>query len=497
MAKNTILSGVSFGQRVAEDEADFLGKYFVETDHWSKLYRGDVDVIYGPKGAGKSALYTLLNSKAGELFDKGILLIAAENPRGAPAFRGLLADPPASEREFVGLWKLYFASLLHHTLAEFEVKNTATKQLEEALATEGLIKGTLSLGGLLKGVAEYVRRVLNPRSLEGGIEIDPVTLQPTGFKGSIVFSELGKEDGVSGFRSVDKLLQLADTAFTSSRLNSWILLDRLDVAFAENVQLEENALKALFRVYLDLLGYDSIKLKIFLRTDIWSRITESGFREASHITKTLTIDWDRNALLNLIIRRVLFNESMQGTYQVTANAVLDSVDSQKILFYKIFPDQVDIGSNKPETLDWILTRTRDGSKVNAPRELIHFLNSLRDTQVRRFERGETEPSGDVMFERISFKEALPEVSKVRLEQTIYAEYPSQKEKIERLRGEKTKQTPTSLSSIFNVSVDSAVVIANSLAGIGLFELRGTKSDPEYWVPFLYRDALDLIQGTAE
>src|SRR5690606_29211793 len=91
---------------------------------------------------------------------------------------------------------------------------------------------------------------------------------------------------------------------------AWVLLDRLDVAFAENVELESNALRALFRVYLDLLALSNVKLKIFLRTDIWARITSEGFREASHITRHVTITWNRSSLLNLVVKRAVHNETI-------------------------------------------------------------------------------------------------------------------------------------------------------------------------------------------
>jgi hypothetical protein len=55
------------------------------------------------------------------------------------------------------------------------------------------------------------------------------------------------------------------------------LLDRLDVAFAENSDLESNALRALFGVYLDLGSLSNVSVKIFLRTDIWARITTADF----------------------------------------------------------------------------------------------------------------------------------------------------------------------------------------------------------------------------
>jgi hypothetical protein len=117
MDKHQVLLSITFGHRIAEEETDVLATYFVETDHWNRLLRGDIDVVYGPKGSGKSALYSLLLKKSGELFDRNILLIAGENPRGAPAFRDLATDPPTSEREFVGLWKLYIAALLHNPTA--------------------------------------------------------------------------------------------------------------------------------------------------------------------------------------------------------------------------------------------------------------------------------------------------------------------------------------------------------------------------------------------
>ena len=41
--------------------------------------------------------YSLLMTKADTLFDQGILLVAAENPRGATVFKDLVADPPTTE----------------------------------------------------------------------------------------------------------------------------------------------------------------------------------------------------------------------------------------------------------------------------------------------------------------------------------------------------------------------------------------------------------------
>lgn len=497
MATYELLRGMHFGHRVAEEEVEALSSYFVETDHWDRLYRGEIDVIYGNKGSGKSALYTLLISRTNELFDKSILLVPAENPRGAPAFRNLLPDPPITEREFVGLWKLYIAALLHGLLDEYGVRNEHSRKLGEALSREGLVRGNLSLAGILSSVFEYVRQALRPQAIEAGLALDPNTQLPSGFTGKIVFSEPTKAVADRELTSVDHLLALADNALKESELQSWVLLDRLDVAFAENAELEANALRALFRVYLDLLAYPNIKLKIFLRSDIWTRITDGGFREASHVTRHLTIEWNRNSLLNLIVRRALNNEMLREAFQVDKELAAAVIADQQAFFARLFPSQVDVGPNKPTTLDWMLSRTRDGTRNNAPRELIHLLNSLRDTQVKRFEIGsEPFPEAEELFARAAFKEALPEVSQVRLEQTIFAEHPNLKDFLEKLRGERTLHTVETLTQVWGCSIAEASGVAAEMVDVGFFEPRGTKHAPEFWVPFLYRDALDMVQGTA-
>ncbi len=496
MDKRAVLLQSSFGERIAEEETDVLETYFVQTDQWARLHRGDIDVVYGPKGAGKSALYSLLLAKSGELFDRGIVLIGGENPRGATAFKDLDTSPPTSEGEFVGLWKLYIVTLIQNTFDEFGITNKESEILKTALSREGLIKGERSLANILHAVAAYARTALRPQALTGQLNVDPFTGIPTGWGGKIVFSEASRT-ATPESHSVEELLSLADRALKIGGVHVWVLMDRLDVAFAEDVDLESNALRALFRVYLDLNAFSRIQLKIFLRTDIWTRITEGGFREASHITRHVTISWNRNSLLNLIIRRALHNDAVRAAYGVREEFAHTNVSEQEHLFYRLCPKQVEVGPNKPNTIDWILSRTRDGSKSNAPRELIHFLNSLREVQIRRLEVGENSPEGEQLFARPSFKEALPEVSKVRLEQTLLAEYPQMKDWVLQLKGQKTKQTSASLANIWSISQQEASDRAGRLSTVGLFEIWGVRPNVEYWIPFLYRDALELVQGTAD
>ena len=55
ISKHEIIKSISLGERVAEDERDSLENYFVQTDQWDQLYAGNKDIVFGPKGTGKSA----------------------------------------------------------------------------------------------------------------------------------------------------------------------------------------------------------------------------------------------------------------------------------------------------------------------------------------------------------------------------------------------------------------------------------------------------------
>jgi hypothetical protein len=492
-----VLRATNFGERVAEEEVDDLASYFVETDQWRRLFGDQVDVVYGPKGAGKSALYSLLVLNKSELFDRGVLLVPAENPRGAPAFRDLVADPPISEIEFTSLWKLYFVCVVVGALDDYGIPGAAADELRRRLDESGLRPRERSLQSILKSAFDYVKRLLRPSAIEGGLQLDPVSQLPVGLSGKITLSEPSTQQANAGVASVEYLLKLADRSLDAAGYTTWITLDRLDVAFSDSQALEQNALRALFHVYLDMLSLKRVRLKIFLRTDIWRRITTSGFREASHITRHLTIGWNRSALLNLVIKRAARNSTILDHYSVSREEVLATTASQEAFFYRMFPEQVEAGPRKANTLDWMLGRTCDASRQNAPRELIHLMNSLRDVQTSRLEMGDPAPEAGRLFARSVFKDALPEVSRVRLEQTLYAEYPDAREKIERLRGEKTQYTVTALAAFWHSSASETVIAARELAEIGFFEERGSREDPIFWVPLLYRDGLDLVQGAAE
>lgn len=490
-----VLREVQFGNQVAEEEKDELSNYFVETQSWRKIIRGDIDVVYGPKGAGKSALYLLVQDHESELFDKGVLLVVAENPRGAAAFESLKSTPPTEEREFINLWKLYFISLIGREFLDYGINNRPAKHLMSELKSAGLlVDKRVTLRSILSGALSYIRKYANPKGIEGTVHTAEGTGAITAVSGIIHFGDQDytAKDGIS----IDELYALATEALAEEKLKVWLLLDRLDVAFDETDDLEKNALRALFKGYGDLRAYPGIILKIFLRTDIWDRITDEGFREATHISREIRLEWDKPSLMNLVVRRFLNNKSITDHYKAEKDAVIGDANKQTELMSTILPAQVEIGEKQSETFDWILRRTTDGTGKNAPREIIVFFNALIDAQIKRLERGEHIDEAGPLFDRGTFKDALPSLSEYRLTKVIYAENPHLKKFVQALNGEKSEHNAVSLGRVWSIASQEATRVADDLVRIGFFE-GGDRTKSSYKIPFIYRPALNIVQGKAE
>jgi len=495
-SRASILTNAVFGSRIAEEEIDRLQLYFVETEQWRKVLAGDVDIVFGAKGSGKSALYSLLVARKDELrLGRRTIFLAGENPRGTPAFRDLTTAPPLSEEHFRGLWKLYFLTILANYIRihqEFAKANNAeSDEVIAFLTANNLLAANVNLLTRLKAALEYLRKWMP--ALEGGVTDPNTGLTITG---KITLTEPTPEQRGLGYRSLDELLEKLNKGFSGYNITAWLVLDRLDVAFTDSDELEGNALRSLFRTYLDLRDLPQFKIKIFLRDDIWRKIVSVGFREASHVTRTLTLSWDQPSLLNLLVSRLVANDLVCDQYGVNADQVLASSDMQRELFYKVFPPQVDRGGSKSKTLEWMISRTTDGSKRPAPRELIHLLLAARDEQLRIFQLGSSDPPNDQLFDKVAVRAAVPIVSKARYEQTLCAEHPALKPHLEKLEREKTLQDKLSLAGLWRTSEEQAEELAEKLVEAGFFERRGSKENPSYWVPFLYREALNLVQGSA-
>jgi hypothetical protein len=331
-AMREVVRSITVGSRVAEEEIESLSRYFVRTESWRQVRQGEVDVVFAPKGGGKSAIYAMLLSLEDEFFDDKTLLITADNPQGDPAFSAVNAD--TTEAEFRDLWKLYFIVLLAQTFSDYSFNSDPAKHLNKTLDEAGLLPSAVKRRrSIVTTILNYIRRMSRSgvQSVEAGVNVGPTGASVTP---KVVFRETTDAERAAGVVNVNDLMDLAQEALECSDYSVWILLDRLDAAFLESPELERNALRGLFRAYRDMGVMGNVSLKIFLRTDIWDNIIEGGFREASHITRTLEIQWATEDLMQLVIQRLAQSSKLMHRYEIPPGG-LERSDQRTKFFYQV------------------------------------------------------------------------------------------------------------------------------------------------------------------
>ena len=63
LPKGNFLAEMSIGDAVGEYEFQTLGSYYVRTDQYKRASRGEVNMVVGRKGAGKTALFSQLRNE--------------------------------------------------------------------------------------------------------------------------------------------------------------------------------------------------------------------------------------------------------------------------------------------------------------------------------------------------------------------------------------------------------------------------------------------------
>jgi hypothetical protein len=327
-----------------------------------------------------------------------------------------------------------------------------------------------------------LHRLTEPSAIEAGI-----TISELGLPVITPRVELGPELSAGAQIFSDDFLQVLNVAAQTTELEYWVLFDRLDEAFLENVEVEVPALRALFRSYLDLTAFESIRMKLFVRRDLFRRIIAGGFVNLTHInSRKIEILWEPDDLIDMIVRRLKRNTELASTCDLADR-------SNEDVFSIVLPAQIDVGDRKPDTKTWIMGRIRDGNDVRPPRNLIDLINKAREVQSRKDSREKRDLDLTVgpIIESISMKKAITQLSEQRVQDTLLAEAYSHADVIERFRDGKAEHNATSLAAVIG-SKDNLKEHIQPLIDMGFLEEFGEN----YKIPMLYRDGLKITQGKA-
>lgn len=483
-----ILRSLDIGNSVAEFDQS-LEKYFVENEAFVSLVFDRADIIAGDKGTGKTAVYRILQKRYGSIKElKGVEVLAGFNPTGNPVFQKLVHQEQLTEAQYSSVWKAYLLSLVGNWALEIvgEEKSEKFEKLDRLLSDTGLRSADDKPLTIFSKLSNLIQRAFTPKIAE--VEM---TLSETGVPIITPRLHFGKETAEeAGEREVshEAALSLLNECLAELDITVWVALDRLDEAFQGFPDIEIPALRALLRTYLDMLEFGRIKLKLFVRRDLFRRIIGDGFVNLTHLNaRKKEILWDEADLLNLLARRIRDGDDF-------SNHISAKTLSDEDLFYKIFPPKVDQAERKPTTFNWVMSRIRDGNDVRPPRNLIDLVGMAREEQLRAEGRTPRDAQdGEHFICSEAIRSAQSRLSAQRVEDTLLAEAGAEiASHIEKFRRAKAEQNEESLAKILSLEGAPLHKVIRQLVDIGfLEELRST-----WKVPMLYRDGLEVTQGKA-
>ncbi len=488
MKISEILKELDLGNSVAEFDED-LRNYFVETNPFRLLIKGDADVIAGDKGTGKTAIFKVLQDRYTSLPELvNVEVITGFNPSGNPVFQRLAQGNLLTERQYTTVWKAYLLSLIGNWLLELYDDAYTEKmfELHELLSKTNLRTNDDTPNTVFSKICNSLSHFLQPSSAEIAFTFSetgiPIIIPKINYNGSE--NQSPPQDIIPH----EEALGLLNTALEEADITVWVALDRLDEAFQGFPETEGPALRALFRSYLDLLEFSSIKLKIFVRRDLFRKITQEGFVNLTHVNaRKVEIIWDEEDLKNLLCRRI--KESTSFIEKLSLEGASDDD-----IFKLVFPKQVDPGARKPTTWNWIMSRIRDGNHIKPPRNLIDISSKAREAQFRRELREPREYNVTMpLIESDAIRRGLKHLSDDRVKDTLLAEAPRNLANlIELFRGSNAEHNDESLSKLFKIDRSKVSREVKPLIEIGFLERVGQS----YKVPILYREGLGITQGKA-
>jgi len=489
MKAKTLLNEINFGNSVAEFDKH-LQAYFIETQFYSDFIKDRFDIISGDKGTGKTAIYQIVRDKYRTIPDlSNVELISGFNDSGNPVFQRLSQAQVLTEGQYITVWKTYLLSLLGNFVLDVcEGAYTENmSKLDRVLQSLNIRTKDPSAVTVFSQLTNLLKKFASPSAAEVSFSITEAGMPVVTPR--IEFADITQQQ-VNSQKIVnsDDALNLLNQVVEDLGISIWLVLDRLDEAFVGFPEIEIPALRALFRTYLDMQAYGKLKLKIFVRNDLFRKIIRGGFVNLTHLNaRRVQITWYTEDLYTLLCRRI-----RECTGLLTCLG-LSRESSDDEIFSLIFPPQVDTGQKKPTTWNWILSRIRDGNNLMPPRNLIDLVNKAKEAQSRREERSPRDFNASIaLIEPDAIRKGLNALSDQRVQDTLLAESGEYSQYIEAFRNAKAEHNKETLQKMLGIKVELCEEVVRELKALGFLETVGET----YKIPMLYRSGLNVIQGKA-
>ncbi|MVA17678.1 hypothetical protein GOZ94_01795 [Agrobacterium vitis] len=296
----TKLQSLSLGASAAENEFRSLEKYFVETSEYVRTLRGDVTVVSGRKGSGKTAIFFMVRDAVRGKKNTQVTDLKPESHQLSLFRQELLklVDIGVFDHTLAAFWYFVFLSEMLFTIKrEYEYRSKFDMQALQALSEidavlhEFGITDSGDFTARINRLSKYVTTEVNAAKSKGGtLQADKLT--------NVVFRG-----------GINKIKQLV-IQYSDPKTNILLLFDNIDKGWPTkgveefDVRMIRIMVESLDKIRRDLDAADrQFTSVVFLRNDIYELLVEQTPDRGK--AGQMRMDWNDPAKLRMVIYRRL------------------------------------------------------------------------------------------------------------------------------------------------------------------------------------------------
>lgn len=312
VVSRTFLEKLDLGDPAAENEMNALLDYYLETDEYRRVSRGEVKIVAGRKGVGKTALFVNLR---GLLRRNKRTVVLDLKPEGYQLLKFkervlIYLGQGTREHTITAFWEYLLLLEICHRLLESDRsvhltnhKLTAPYQ-ELAAAYRG--DGYVAEGDFAERMLLLIDRIMGAFETQVGL----------GSSGTLLTSQ--KITSLLYTHDV-KVLKNRITEYVDGEREVWVLFDNLDKGWPPHGVTADDVM--ILRCLIDAIAklerhFRKAEKKchgvVFIRNDVYEHLVDnSADREK---TSRVTLDWtDPNMLKEMLRRRLIANNLPERT----------------------------------------------------------------------------------------------------------------------------------------------------------------------------------------
>ena len=311
--EETPLEKITFGASAAENEFRDLAGYYLETDQFQRALRGEIRLVVGRKGSGKTAIFAQVRDKVRQTRSNVVLDLRPDGYQLLKFKEMVLAylGAGALEHTITAFWEyLLLLEVCHKLLEKDRIAHTRDRRLYESyrkLADLYQSDRYVSEGDFSERLARLLQHIADDYQAKYGDERN-VSLSQTQ-----VTELLYRHDVTELTANVVDYLRLKNEV--------WLLFDNIDKGWPthgltqSDLSIARALLEATRKVERQLQRRNiPCKTLVFLRNDVFELLiseTPDRGKEAR-----VALDWsDADLLRELLRRRLMFSGMPEGAFE--------------------------------------------------------------------------------------------------------------------------------------------------------------------------------------